>query len=137
MKNKNIKNPKRYGAGRHGKLPGFDFLKDMYDPGSYGHTEEDYKRRDVIEKLVEEMGLEEVMNRAITISNYGRDRILWDPRNYRDPLGYRNEIKTYRFKKNGEMYKVCKASMKSSAVGKLRALREQKANWEKYGRQLP
>ena len=73
------------------------------------------------------------------IYHYGREGgpSIYDLSNRKDPLGDRNEKRTYRFKKDGEMYKVDKDSMKGTAAKGLEDLEAQSIRMKARGRRLP
>ena len=132
---KHINNPKRYGEFSHGKLPGFDLVSRTYDPTEYYLTDDDYKQADLFKLAAKGLGLLDALIRASTIRHWGR------PGGHKphtdDILGRRNEIRSYRFKKDGDMYKVCKSAMKFRAKKMLTSLQQQTDHFQKIGRYLP
>ena len=139
-KRKHKQQPDKYGKGSHGKLPDFDHAMRTGDPTEYDLSDEDYNRSDRADDAAGEMGLDGAMNRARRIKHFGRRETgdSWArSRPNSDVLGKRGEKKDYRFKKDGDMYKVDKASMKSDATGKLKDLKKQSSSFRDKGRQLP
>lgn len=139
-KRKHKQRPDKYGKGSHGKLPDFDHAMRTGDPTEYDLSDEDYDRADRADDKAKEMGLDGAMGRARRIKHFGRrekgDAFIRS-RPDSDVLGKRGEKKDYRFKKDGDMYKVDKASMKSDAAGKLKDLKKQSSTFRDKGRQLP
>jgi hypothetical protein len=139
-KRKHKQRPDKYGKGSHGKLPDFDHAMRTGDPTEYDLSDEDYDRADRADDKAKEMGLDGAMGRARRIKHFGRrekgDAFIRS-RPDSDVLGKRGEKKDYRFKKDGDMYKVDKASMKSDATGKLKDLKKQSSTFRDKGRQLP
>jgi hypothetical protein len=139
-KRKHQQQPDKYGKGSHGKLPDFDHAMRTGDPTEYDLSDEDYDRSDRADDAAGEMGLDGAMSRARRIKHFGRREAgdSWTrSRPDSDVLGKRGEKKDYRFKKDGDMYKVDKASMKSDAKGKLKDLKKQTTAFQNKGRQLP
>lgn len=139
-----VKNKDRY-IEKHGPIfkvdneEKIDFLQSITDPSGYGYDDADYAREDALYDEAEALGTLPQLKRMLGITHWGREGGLnrYDPRNRKDPLGYRNQKKTYRFKKDGDMYSVDKASMKSTAAGKLKDLKKQSQVMKDKGRQLP
>ena len=139
-KRKHKQQPEKYGKGSHGKLPDFDHTMRTGDPTEYYLSDEDYDRSDRADDEASEMGLDGAMGRARRIKHFGRKEkgdTFGRSRPDSDVLGKRGEKKSYRFKKDGEMYKNSKASMKSDAKGKLDKLKRQSTDFKISGRKLP
>lgn len=141
---KEVKNKDRY-TEKHGPIfkvdneEKIDFLQGITDPSGYGYEDEDYAREDALYDEAEALGTLPQLKRMLGITHYGREGGLspYDLSNRKDPLGDRNQKRSYRFKKDGEMYKQSKASMKSRAAGNLKDLKKQSQVMKDKGRQLP